>query len=129
MTPPATNMRTSPIPEATNSLPAPVLSRTASHQHQHEEAESSELSSKAQGKQPVTEDPSTPPELFTANEYDQDAEDAHSQIPDFDEPEAEDAEGDEDLDDVLDNQPPAFRSLEDELDEPSTVGGDEDEGA
>lgn len=129
MTPPATNMRTSPVPEATNSLPAPVLSRTASHQHQHEEAESSELSSKAQGKQPVTEDPSTPPELFTANEYDQDAEDAHAQIPDFDEPETEEAEGDEDLDDVLDNQPPAFRSLEDELDEPSTVGGDEDEGA
>ncbi|KAM0723286.1 hypothetical protein Q7P37_001487 [Cladosporium fusiforme] len=126
MTPPATNMRTSPAPEATTSLPAPTLSHA--EPRQQEEPASSELSSKAQGKQPVAEDPATPPELFTANEYDQDAEDAHAQMPDFDETELE-AEGDEDLDDVADNQPPAFRSLEDELDEPSTIVGDEEFGA
>ena len=74
------------------------------------------------------EDPSTPPEHFTAKDFDQDAEDAPTQIPDFDELEPE-AEGDDDLDDVADTQPPAFRSLEDELDEPSTVAGGEDEGA
>ena len=79
------------------------------------------------------EDPSTPPEEeFAANEFDQDAPDApYSQIPDFDDdgPELE-ADGDESLDDLDDNRPPAFRSLEEELDgEESTVAGGDEEGA
>lgn len=133
MTPPATNLRSSPAPEATSSVPAPALSRATSRQE--DEPAPSELSSKAQGKQPVTDveteqdHPSTPPELFAANDYDHDAQDAPSQIPDFDDELEPDAEGDEDLDNVEDDQPPAFRSLEDELDEPESVTGAEEEGA
>lgn len=133
MTPPATQMRTSPAPEVTRSLPAPVLSRVESRDQQ--DTAPPAVSSRAQGKQPVTEftmpadDPSTPPEDFTAHEFDQDAEDAHTQMPDFDDdPEPED-DGDETLEDLDDDQPPAFRSLEEELDEPSTIAGGEDEGA
>jgi hypothetical protein len=78
----------------------------------------------------AVEDPSTPPEEFTANEFDQDATDAHSQIPDFDDDPEPEADGDESLDDLDDNQPPAFRSLEEELDdEESTIAGGEEEGA
>jgi hypothetical protein len=131
MTPPATNIRTSPAPEAIQSLPAPALTRIEPREQQ--ETVPLPIFSKSQGKQPVTDssmladDPSTPSEDFTANEFDQDAEDAHTPIPDFDdEPEAE---GDETLEDLDDNLPPAFRSLEEELDEPSTFVGAEDEGA
>ena len=77
----------------------------------------------------AVEDPSTPPEEFTANEFDQDAPDAHSQIPDFDDDPEPEADGDESLDDLDDNQPPAFRSLEEELDDESTIAGGEEEGA
>jgi hypothetical protein len=134
MTPPATNLRASPAPQVTRSLPAPALSRNEPHNHQ--EAAPLAVSHRAQGKQPVTEfevpadDPSTPPEDFTANEFDQDAEDAHTQIPDFDDDPEPEEDGDETLEDLDDDQPPAFRSLEEELDdEPSTIGGGEDEGA
>jgi len=133
MTPPATNIRTSPAPEATKSLPAPVLSRIESPEHQ--ETTTTTLSSNAQGKQPVADfampldDPTTPPEDFTANEFDEDADVAQTQITDFDDDLEAEAEGDESLDDLDDNQPPAFRSLEEELDDPSTIAGGEDEGA
>jgi hypothetical protein len=135
MTPPATNLRSSPAPEVTRSLPAPALGRAESRDQK--ESAPTEVTSNAQGKQPMTdftaavEDPSTPPEEFTANEFDQDAMDAHSQIPDFDDDPEPLANGDESLDDLDDNQPPAFRSLEEELDdEESTIaGGEEDEGA
>jgi hypothetical protein len=127
MTPPATNIRTSPAPEATHSLPAPALSRIESPEQQE--------TTKAQGKQPVADfampadDPTTPPEDFTANEFDEDADVAQTQITDFDDDLEAEAEGDESLDDLDDNQPPAFRSLEEELGEPSTIAGGEDEGA
>jgi hypothetical protein len=77
----------------------------------------------------AVEDPSTPPEEFTATEFDQDAPDAHSQIPDFDDDPEPEADGDESLDDLDDNRPPAFRSLEEELDDESTIAGGEEEGA
>lgn len=137
MTPPATNTRVSPAPEATRSLPAPALSRIESRDTQEEPA-SAGISTNAQGKQPMPdfiatagEDPSTPPEHFTANEFDQDAEDTtHAQIPDFDDDLEPEAEGDENLEDLDDNHPPAFRSLEEELeDEPAAIDGGEDEGA
>ena len=51
--------------------------------------------------------PSTPP-LFREQSYDQDAEDSNH-VPTFE---------DDDLEDVADSQPPAFRSLEDELMDP-----------
>lgn len=133
MTPPATNLRVSPAPEVTRSLPAPALSRVESLDQQQESGPIG-LSDKAHGKQPMTdfsvapEDPSTPPEDFTANEFDQDAEDAPAQIPDFDDDLEPEAGGDENLEDLDDSRPPAFRSLEEELDEPATAGG-EDEGA
>lgn len=135
MTPPATNMRASPAPEVTRSLPAPALSRIGSRDQQ--EAAPPAVSAKAQGKQPVAhfavpaDDPSTPPEDFTANEFDQDAEDAHTQITDFDDDPEQEADGDETLEDLDDDQPPAFRSLEEELDldESIIAGGEEDEGA
>jgi hypothetical protein len=134
MTPPATNLRASPAPEATRSLPAPALSRNEPRAHQ--EAAPLAVSSRAQGKQPVTDfevpadDPSTPPEDFTATDFDQDAEDAHTQIPDFDDDPEPEEDGDETLEDLDDDQPPAFRSLEEELeDEPSTIAGGEDEDA
>jgi hypothetical protein len=134
MTPPATNIRTSPAPESTRSLPAPALTRIESPQQQ--ETAPVAASSKAQGKQPVADfalpadDPTTPPEDFTAHEFDEDADVAQTQITDFDDDLEAEAEGDESLDDLDDNQPPAFRSLEEELDDPSTIaGGEEDEGA
>ena len=133
MTPPATNLRASPAPEATRSLPAPTLGRVESRDHK--ESAPVEVTSNAQGKQPMTEftasteDPSTPPEEFTANDFDQDASDAHAQIPDFDDDPEPEADGDESLDDLDDNQPPAFRSLKDELDDESTMAVGEDEGA
>ena len=133
MTPPATNLRSSPAPEATRSLPAPALGRVESRE-QKDRAPAA-VTSNAQGKQPMTdftaavEDPSTPPEEFTANEFDQDASVAHSQIPDFDDDPEPEADGDESLDDLDDNQPPAFRSLEEELDDESTIAGGEEEGA
>jgi len=133
MTPPATNIRSSPAPEATRSLPAPALARTESPKQQ--ETAPVAVSSKAQGKQPVTDfampadDPTTPPEDFTAHEFDEDADVAQTQITDFDDDLEAEAEGDESLDDLDDNQPPAFRSLEEELDDPSTIAGGEDEGA
>jgi hypothetical protein len=134
MTPPATNLRSSPAPEATRSLPAPALGRAESRDQK--ESAPAEPTSNAQGKQPMTdftaatEDPSTPPEEFTANEFDQDAPDAHSQIPDFDDDPTElEAEGDESLDDLDDSRPPAFRSLEEEMEDESTIAGGEEEGA
>lgn len=133
MTPPATNIRTSPAPEATRSLPAPALSRIESRDQQ--ETAPLEVSTKAQGKQPVADfsipadDPTTPPEDFTANEFDEDADVAHTQLTDFDDDHEAEAEGDESLDDLNDDQPPAFRSLEEELDDESTIAGGEDEGA
>jgi hypothetical protein len=136
MTPPATTLRSSPAPEATTrSLPAPALGRAESRD-QKDSAPPAEASSNVQGKQPMTdfaaavENPSTPPEEFTANEFDQDAPDAHSQIPDFDDDPKPEADGDESLDDLDDNRPPAFRSLEEELDdEESTIAGGDEEGA
>ena len=93
MTPPATNIRTSPAPEATRSLPAPALTRVESPKQQ--ETAPIATSSKAQGKQPVADfdqpadDPTTPPEDFTAHEFDEDADVAQTQITDFDDDEVE----------------------------------------
>ena len=54
---------------------------------------------------------------------------AHSQIPDFEDDHEPEADGDERLDDLDDKRTPAFRRLEEELDDESTIAGGEEEGA
>lgn len=112
MTPPASNLRTTPSPETSNPLPPPQLSRPGS------KAGSMDVP-RPKSRQPSTasDGPTTP--LFRSQSYDQDAED-HQEVrmQDFEDDEEEE-EGDEDLD-VADDAPPAFRtggarSLEDEL--------------
>jgi chromosome segregation ATPase len=95
MTPPASNVRNTPSPETTMSLPPPRLqSRAESKQPEPAQQRQSSISS---------DRPTTP--LFRPQSYDQDAEDSKVTMQDF---------GDEDLD-IADSEPPAFRSLEAEL--------------
>lgn len=102
MTPPPTNMRNTPSPEATASLPPP-------RQHSRPTSKSNDIAlseppkQKARQASAASETPTTP--LFRSQGYDQDAEDNQVQMQSFD---------DEDLD-VADSEPPAFRSLEAEL--------------
>lgn len=109
MTPPATNLRSSPLPEDTNTLAQPRLSsRPGSKGSARAMSNSGQRRSRhASG---TSERPHTP--LFREQSYDRDAEDNNEvDMPNFE---------DDDLDDVADSQPPAFRSLEDELDEEAT---------
>ena len=122
MTPPATNVRATPSPGATRSVPAPRLARPSASR---QEIRMEEEQPPAPAEQPVQEEaPITPPELFRENSYDQDAEDTDARMSNFGETEAE---GDETLDDMVDDEPPAFRSLEDELGPPSTSRGEDEE--
>lgn len=107
MTPPASNIRSSPMPEDTNSLPPPRLHPRAesdvSTKGGAEDAQSASRKASA-----TSERPSTP--LFREHSYDQDAEDSAITMQTFE---------DDDLDGVDDSDgPPAFRSLESELAEP-----------
>lgn len=126
MTPPATNIRATPSPGATRSVPAPRLSRpSASRQEIRLTEEPPRPLPAAPAEQAAKDDaPATPPELFREHSYDQDAEDTNAQMSNFGETEAE---GDETLDDMADDAPPAFRSLEDELGPPSTTVGEDEE--
>ena len=74
--------------------------------------------------QPAEQEPAStlPGALFRENSFDQDAEDTQVRMSNFG-----DAEGEQDEDlDVPDNEPPAFRSLEEEL-EPAGDSLDEEE--
>ncbi|KAK3051646.1 hypothetical protein LTR09_007301 [Extremus antarcticus] len=108
LTPPASNFRSTPSPEATKSLPQPRLHSSAGEQKVNGAPIRPSL---AHSRQPsaLSDGPTTP--LFRSQSYDQDAEDNSVHMQSFE---------DEDLD-VADSQPPAFRSLEAELD---SVDGD-----
>ena len=112
MTPPASNLRSTPSPEASSSLPPPRLHSRAGKETVMPATEPPKPRSRVPSAS--SEGPTTP--LFRSQSYDQDAEDNNVTMQSF--------EGeDEDLD-IADNQPPAFRSLEDELD---TAVEDDDE--
>ncbi|KAK5115930.1 hypothetical protein LTR62_000386 [Meristemomyces frigidus] len=96
LTPPASNLRSTPSPEATKSVPAPQLQRRGGS------VAAAKIVS-AENEEPVTP-------LLQRDSYDQDAEDNEIHLQHFD---------DDDLD-AEDSQPPAFRSLGAELD---TVAG------
>jgi len=114
MTPPASNVRNSPVPESLNSLPPPRLhprtvSKTSTSQLLHPDPAAIQLPKSRQSSATVAEPRPTTPTLFREQSYDRDAEDSGAHMPTFE---------DDDLDDVADSQPPAFRSLEDEMLEP-----------
>ncbi|KAK4507441.1 hypothetical protein PRZ48_001176 [Zasmidium cellare] len=106
MTPPASNLRSSPAPETTNTLPPPQLnSRPGSKGSAMEQADEA-AKPRSRHASATEERPSTP--LFREQSYDQDAEDHKVDMQTFE---------DDDLDDVADSEPPAFRSLEAELED------------
>ena len=102
MTPPASNLRTTPSPETSNPLPPPQLSRPSS-----KAGAAVEPLTRPKSRQPSTasDAPTTP--LFRSQSYDQDAEDHEVRMQDFEDEEG--ADEDEDLD-VADDAPPAFRT-------------------
>lgn len=110
MTPPASNVRSTPSPEAVNSLPAPRLpsrggsqSRSGGSQSHSGAGQDASPPQSRDGHEP----PSTPT-LFGESGYDDDAEDREASMSRFED------EEDEDLD-VADSEPPAFMNLEAEL--------------
>jgi len=111
MTPPASNIRDTPSPQPTMSLPPPRLQpRSTSKAGEPPFSEPSKQSSKRTSDTPET--PATP--LLRSQSYDQDAQDSKMPMQDLDGAEGSD---DDNLNDVPDNQPPAFRSLESELED------------
>ncbi|KAK0926157.1 hypothetical protein LTR91_007886 [Friedmanniomyces endolithicus] len=109
MTPPASNLRQSPSPGGSASLqrphlqsyPASMSRQRPTDAHSHDRTVSD-----------YSEGPTTP--LFREQSYDRDAEDSRVHLHSFED------EDDDDLDlDVADSAPPAFRSLEDELESPA----------
>jgi hypothetical protein len=115
MTPPASNLRSSPVPEddGSSSIAPPRL---------HPRTESSTSDKTATGRpdsrhasSSADDGPTTP--LFKMQSYDRDADDSAITMRDFDEDEDEQQEEEDDsLDDVADEEPPAFRrSLEEEM--------------
>ena len=102
MTPPASNLRSTPSPEASASLPPPRLESRASKENVVPSTEPPKPRSRVPSA--ASDAPTTP--LFRSQSYDRDAEDNEVSMRSFE---------DEDLD-IADNAPPAFRSLEDELD-------------
>ena len=115
MTPPASNLRTTPSPETANPLPPPQLSRPGSKAG-HEGSLHRTKSSRQPSTASVSDGPITP--LFRSASYDRDAEDrVEVGMRDFEDEEEEAGgqgeEGDEDLD-VEDDRPPAFRTASSE---------------
>ncbi|KAK5168097.1 uncharacterized protein LTR77_006665 [Saxophila tyrrhenica] len=110
MTPPASNLRSTPSPEVTRSMPPPRLHSSAGEQPQ--ETKDTKRPSLSHSREPsgMSDGPTTP--LFRSQSYDKDAEDHSVNMQSFE---------DEDLD-VADNRPPAFRSLEAELDSADEEG-------
>jgi hypothetical protein len=102
MTPPASNLRSTPSPEASGSLPPPRLHSRSGKEKVAPLTEPPKPRSRVPSA--ASDAPTTP--LFRSQNYDQDAEDHNVSMQSFE---------DEDLD-IADNGPPAFRSLEDELD-------------
>ena len=136
MTPPASNIRSSPVPEATDKLSPPRLSSrhssysnrpTSRGSHQSAGTERSRTHhSPESGQRPLSlrhgsgtsqDDPQIP--LFREQSYDQDAEDnAPIAIEDV----AEEFEEDDSLDDIPESQaPPGFRTLQDEMGDPTPM--------
>nr|OQO23589.1 hypothetical protein B0A51_08091 [Rachicladosporium sp. CCFEE 5018] len=115
MTPPASGVGTSPGAKAVAALPSTRLSRLGLTQP----------STTAVAPAPLDEElPSTPlgtPGLFGDHSYDTDAKDTHLHSP-----YGTEASQDDDLD-VTDAEPPAFRSLADEL-EPASAGAQLEDG-
>jgi len=102
MTPPASNLRTTPTLARMTSLPpARLQSRNAVRPTSAPLAEAPQITSELE---PTSFDGPTTP-LFREQSYDQDAEDNKIDLPSFE---------DDNLD-VTDSEPPAFRSLESEL--------------
>ncbi|GIZ40739.1 hypothetical protein CKM354_000406700 [Cercospora kikuchii] len=136
MTPPASNFRSSPRPESTDKLPPPRLnSRQSSHSNRpvsrgsHQSAgterpRSRHSSGTSQRPVPFRQTSGTSQEsahapLFHEQSYDQDAEDSAPIV--LDEVEESFAE-DDSLDDIPDSAaPPGFRSLQDEMGEPTPM--------
>ncbi|KAI6845538.1 hypothetical protein KC332_g9359 [Hortaea werneckii] len=103
MTPPASNVRNTPSPDALTSLPPPRLQpRSPSNELPRPSSRRSESSNKQD--QTHTEQPATP--LFGEHSYDHDAKDNGPDMQTYE---------DDDLD-IADDAAPAFRSLEEELD-------------
>lgn len=102
MTPPASNLRSTPSPETTRSLPPPQLRpESASKQDEPNPPHAFQHS-----REPSEVSQTSEPPLFRSQSYDNDAEDSKVHMESFE---------DETLD-IADNEPPAFRSLEAELD-------------
>ena len=106
MTPPASNLRTTPSPEAAESMPPSGL-------HSRRSSKSNNLAfsepprSKSRHPSASSQGPNTP--LFRSQSYDEDADDRKLQMESF-----EEGVEDETLD-IAENGPSAFQSLEDEL--------------
>ncbi|TKA81464.1 hypothetical protein B0A55_02925 [Friedmanniomyces simplex] len=103
MTPPASNVRQTPSPEATASLPRPYLQSYSAPAPRQGLADA-EAPSTNRRVSDSSEGPTTP--LFREQSYDRDAEDSRLHLQSFE---------DDDLD-IADSAPPAFRSIEEELD-------------
>ncbi|KAK3725041.1 hypothetical protein LTR37_000551 [Vermiconidia calcicola] len=106
MTPPTSNLRSTPSPEATSSVPPPRL-HSSSGVEVGDTAASETQTPRGRPQSASTESPITP--LFRSQSYDRDAKDNNAYI-------MEDSFEDENLE-IEDKQPPAFRSLEAELDD------------
>jgi hypothetical protein len=104
MTPPASNLRSTPSPEATRSLPPPQLQSQEEDKFEYPSLAAPPRPSHSRQPSGASDAPTTP--LFRSQSYDKDAEDSSVHMQAYD---------DEDLE-VADNQPPVFRSLEAELD-------------
>ena len=101
MTPPASNLRNTPSPEATGSMPPSRLHSHPGKQH----SMSLTQPPKPLSRQTSTASDASTARLFRSQNYDQDAEDNSAHMQSFE---------DDDLE-IADNRPPAFRSLEAEL--------------
>ena len=106
MTPPASNLRSTPSPEATKSLSPPQLQSRPlrAKTPEGQSSRNSALERRVSTSSVVSDGPVTP--LLREQSYDRDAEDNQVDMQSFD---------DDDLD-VQDDEAPAFRSLEAELD-------------
>ncbi|KAI7365162.1 hypothetical protein KC354_g5100 [Hortaea werneckii] len=103
MTPPASNIRNTPSPDAMTSLPPPRMQpRSPSNELPRPSSRRAESPNKQD--QTHTEQPATP--LFGEHNYDRDATDNGPEMQTYE---------DDDLD-IADDAAPAFRSLEEELD-------------
>jgi hypothetical protein len=113
MTPPASNVRSSPVPEETGKVPAPRLnSRQSSDRSASKASSASTEPHSSRHTSETSERPYLP--LFREQSYDHDAqEDPSMKMPNFE---------DDDLDDVDDDdaQPPGFRSLAGEMGDASS---------